>query len=159
MVGKMPNIIWPKGSFAETVKGGQSGWFYITEPRGANWVAAPEFRSGFPMRLTSLQERGLTWGPLDEQAGIQTCIKSTKDKNIKLVNMIQIMLIRRILPCQRRAVNLWEFIPTEHQTLQRLYDMTHKGTWKVLFKASEVPPPTSEDRGLHGARAPRSVSS
>ena len=71
-----------------------------------------------------------------------------KDKNIKLVNVIKVMLVRRILPCQRQAVNLWEFIPTEHQTLLKLYDMMHKGEWKVLFKASEVPPPTFEDRGL-----------
>ena len=70
-----------------------------------------------------------------------------KDKNIKLVNVIQVMLVRRILPCQRRAFHLWEFVPAEHQTLRKLYGMTHKGTWKVLFKASEIPPPTSEDRG------------
>ena len=38
MVGKMPNITWLDGSFAETVKGWQSGWFYITEPRDANWL-------------------------------------------------------------------------------------------------------------------------
>mgnify|MGYP000950010713 CR=1 FL=1 len=69
------------------------------------------------------------------------------------------MLVFRILPCQRRAFNLWEFVPAEHQTLRKLYDMTHKGAWKVLFKASEVPPPTSEDRGLHAARAPSQVSS
>ena len=43
MVGKMPNVTWLDGSFAETVKGWQSGWFYITEPRGANWAAALEF--------------------------------------------------------------------------------------------------------------------
>ena len=43
MVGRMPDITWLDGSFAETVKGWQSGWFYITEPRGANWAAAPEF--------------------------------------------------------------------------------------------------------------------
>ena len=36
MVGKMPNVTWLDGSFAETMKGWQSGWFYITEPRGAN---------------------------------------------------------------------------------------------------------------------------
>ena len=39
MVGKMPNVIWLEGSFMETIKGWQSGWFYITEPRGANWAA------------------------------------------------------------------------------------------------------------------------
>ena len=53
MVGKMPNVTWLDGSFAETVKGWHSGWFYITEPHGANWAAAPKFRYGTPMRLTS----------------------------------------------------------------------------------------------------------
>ena len=44
------------------------------------------------------------------------------------------MLVRRILPCQRRAFNLWEFVPVEHQMLQRLYGMKHKNTWKALFE-------------------------
>mgnify|MGYP005824795751 CR=1 FL=1 len=82
-----------------------------------------------------------------------------KDKNIKLVNVIQVMLIRRILPCQRRAFNLWEFIPAEYQTLQRLYGMKHKNAWKALFKATEVSPLITEDRGLHAARPPSQVSS
>ena len=43
MVGKMPNIIWLEGSFVETIKGWQSAWFYITEPRDTKWVAAPNF--------------------------------------------------------------------------------------------------------------------
>ena len=32
MVGKMANVLWLEGSFVETLKGWQSGWFYITEP-------------------------------------------------------------------------------------------------------------------------------
>ena len=48
MVGKMANVLWLEGSFVETIKGWQLGWFYITEPRDPNWEAAPEFRSGFP---------------------------------------------------------------------------------------------------------------
>ena len=43
MVGKMPNVTWLEGSYVETIKGWQSGWFYITEPRDTNWVAAPKF--------------------------------------------------------------------------------------------------------------------
>ena len=117
MVGKMPNVTWPGGSFAETVKGWQSGWFYITEPRDANWVAVLEFRSGTPMRLTSWEQKGLLWGESTELTGLINCIKGMKDKNIKLVNVIQVMLIPRIPPCQRRAFNLWEFVPAEHQTL------------------------------------------
>ena len=43
MVGKMPYVTWLDDSFAKTGKGWQSEWFYITEPRDANWAAAPEF--------------------------------------------------------------------------------------------------------------------
>ena len=110
------------------------------------------------MWLTSWQERGLTWGPSDELTGLQTCVQNIIDRKIKVVNVVQVMLVRRILPCQRRAFNLWEFVPAEHQTLRELYGMTHKDAWKALVKASKTPPPTSEDRGLHATRLPRPVS-
>ena len=140
MVGKMPNVTWPEGSFVETVKGWQSGWFYITEPRCTNWVATPEFRSDVPMRLTSSKEKGLSWGSSMELTGLQTCVKNMISKKIKLVNVVQVKLFRWILPCQRRAFNLWEFDPAKHQTLRELFDTTHKDVWKVLFKGAEVPP-------------------
>ena len=60
MVGKMPNITWLEGTFVDTIKGWQSGWFYITEPCDPKWAAAPEFRSGIPTQLTSWQEKGLS---------------------------------------------------------------------------------------------------
>ena len=53
MLGKIPNVVWLEGAFVETIKGWQSGWFYITEPRDPEWAAAPEFRSRIPTRLTS----------------------------------------------------------------------------------------------------------
>ena len=140
MVGKMPNVTWLEGSFVETIKGWQSGWFYITEPRDTNWVAAPKFRPGIPMRLTSWKEKGLSWGNSKELTGLQTCIQNMLDKKLKLVNIVQVMLIRRILPCQQRDSNLWEINPAQHQTLNRLFDMTHEDAWRVLFKSAEVPP-------------------
>ena len=79
-------------------------------------------------------------------------------KKLKLVNIVQVMLFRQILPCQRRAFNLWEFDPAEHQTLRRLFDTTHKDVWKVLFKGAEVPPPRTEDRGLSAKRPANPVS-
>ena len=111
------------------------------------------------MRLTSWEQKGLLWGESTELTGLINCIKGMKDKNIKIVNVIQVMLIRLILPCQRRAFNLWEFVPAEHQILQRLYGMMHKNVWKALFKATEVHPLVTEDRGLHAARHPTQVSS
>ena len=81
-----------------------------------------------------------------------------RDKKIKLVKMVQVMLIRRILPCQRRAFDMWEFDPAELQMLLELFGTTHKEIWKALFKTSEVPPPLSEDRGLSASRLASPVS-
>ena len=68
-------------------------------------------------------------------------------KNVKLVDVIQVMLVRRILLCQRRSRPLWEFNPKKDQTLARLFETTHKGAWKLLFKGNEKPPATDSDRG------------
>ena len=81
-----------------------------------------------------------------------------RDKKIKLVNVVQVMLIHRILPCQRRAFDMWEFDPAEHQMLLELFGTMHKEIWKVLFKTGEVPPPLSEDRGLSASRLANPVS-
>ena len=69
------------------------------------------------------------------------------DKNIKLVNVIQVMLVRRILPCQSRTCPLWEFDPEKHQTLERLFGTTHEDVWKLLFKGNETPPDIVSDCG------------
>ena len=103
----MPNVTWLEGAFVETIKGWQSGWFYITEPRDPEWAAAPEFRSSIPTRLTSSKEMGLLWGNSAEVTGLQTCVKDLIGKKVKLVTIVQVMLFHRILPCQRRAFNLW----------------------------------------------------
>ena len=84
----MPNAIWPKGTFVETVKEWQKLWFYITEPRGATWAAAAEFNSGAPMRLTSWIEKGPNWSSSDEMIALQMHVRSMVDKDIKLVNII-----------------------------------------------------------------------
>ena len=80
-------------------------------------------------------------------------------KKIKLVNMVQVMLFRRILPCQQRAFNLWEFDPAQHQTLRELFNMMHEDVWRVLFKGAEVPPSHTKDRGLSAKRPSNPVSS
>ena len=47
------------GTFNDSVKEWQQQWFYITEPRGTDWAATPEFRSGAPLQLTSWVKKGL----------------------------------------------------------------------------------------------------
>ena len=90
---------------------------------------------------------------------LQKCIRNMAGKKLKLVNIVQVMLIRRILPCQQRDFNLWEFDPAQHQTLRELFDTTHKDVWRVLFKGAEVPPSLTEDRGLSAKRPANPVSS
>ena len=79
-------------------------------------------------------------------------------KKLKLVNVVQVMLVHWILPCQQRAFNLWEFDPAQHQTLSRLFATKHEDARKVLFKSSEVPPPVTEDRGFCAKRQASEVS-
>ena len=146
MVSKLPNVSWPKGTFMEIVKGRQQQWFYVTEPRDTTWAAAPEFTSGAPMRLTSWLEKGLDWASSDELTVLQTRIKSMLDKNIKLVNVIQVMLFRRILPCQSRTFHLWEFDPAEHQTLQ-----------SFMFPSIRISGRCSLSPANHGRARPRTV--
>ena len=71
---------------------------------------------------------------------------------IELVDVIQDMLVRRILPCQRLTCYLWEFDSAKLQTLLRLFGMTHEDIWKVPFKGSETLPPLTKDRGLNFKR-------
>ena len=78
------------------------------------------------MRLTSWQEKGLAWGSSDELTALQTRVQSMINKKVKLVNVIQVMLVRGILPCQRRTCYLWEFDPAKHQTLLELFNTTRK---------------------------------
>ena len=68
------------------------------------------------------------------------------------------MLVRRILPCQYRTCNLWEFDPAKHQTLRELFGSSHKDIWKVLFKSSKSWPDSAEDRGYQLSRPASSVS-
>ena len=152
MVGRMSHVTWLEGTFVETIKGWQSGWFYITEPRDPEWAAAPEFRSGIPTWLTSWKESGRIWGDSEELTGLQACVQKLVDKKLKLVNVVQIMLIRQILPCQRRGFNMWEFDLAQHQTLNVLFDTTYEEVWTVLFKGADAPASATEDRGFRSQR-------
>ena len=92
---------------------------------------------------------GRIWGDSEELTGLQVCIQKLVDKKLKLVNVLQVMLIRRILPCQRRGFNMWEFDPAQHQTLSGLFDTTYEEAWRVLFKGAEAPASATEDRGFN----------
>ena len=103
-------------------------------------------------------KKGLDWSSSYELSVLQTRVKDMGDKNIELVNVVQVMLVRRILPSQHRTCNLWEFDPARHQTLRELFGSSHKDIWKVLFKSSKSLPYSAEDRGYQLSRPASSVS-
>ena len=90
--------------------------------------------------------------------GLKTCIQSLVNKSIRLVNVVQVMLVRRILPCEQRDFTLWEFDPARHRTLNRLFDTMYEDVWKVLTKGAEAPTSAFEDRGYRSQRHASEVS-
>ena len=110
-VSKLADIAWPKGSFTETSDIWQREWFYIMEPRGTKWAASPAFRSGPLPQLASWINKGLDWGSLNEVQILQSRIQDLIKKDIGLIKIIQVMLLCRVLPCQRRPLHMWEFNP------------------------------------------------
>ena len=100
----------------------------------------PRVQIWYPHAAHSWKEKGLLWGSSEELTGLQACIQKLV-KKLGLVNVVQVMLVRRILPCQERAFNLWEFYPEQHQALSGLFDTTYEGAWRVLFKGTEASHP------------------
>ena len=99
------------------------------------------------MQLTSWVEKSPNWCSPDELTALQMRIPSMVDKDVKLVDVIQVLLVRRILLCQSRSRPLWKFNLKKHHTLKRLFETTHEGAWKFLFEGNEKPPATDSDHG------------
>ena len=64
----------------------------------------------------------------------QKCVDNVIETGAKLVDVVQIMLHRQLLPCQERAKPMWEYDPKDLATMQHLFGTTHKKVWSLLFK-------------------------
>ena len=71
----------------------------------------------------------------------------------------QVMLIRRVLPCKRRPLRLWEFNPEGPRVLQHFLGMTPVEMYKLFFGPQVVCPDSTEDAGLSCNRPDTQVSS
>ena len=89
---------------------------------------------------------------------LQKRVKNIIERNTDLTDVVQVMLFRRTLPCQRRPLHMWEFNLEGPQTMQRFFGMTHEEIWKLLFKAQKPWTETTDDIGLDCAHPATPVS-
>ena len=90
---------------------------------------------------------------------LQSRIRELLERGISLVKIIQVMLVRRILPCKRRPLRMWEFNPEGPRTIQHFFGMTLKGMYKLFFGPQVRCPDTTEDAGLSCHHPDTQVSS
>ena len=76
-----------------------------------------------------------------------------------MVVVMQVMLIRRLPPCKRRPLRLWEFNPEGPRILQHFMGMTPLEMYKLFFGSQEARPELTEDACLSCNRPDTQVSS
>ena len=72
---------------------------------------------------------------------------------------MQVMLIRRMLPCQRRPLRMWEFNPEGPRTVKHFFGLKLEEMCKLFFGWKVACPDTTEDAGLSCNRLDTQVSS
>ena len=89
---------------------------------------------------------------------LQGRIRDLLEREITLVVVAQVMLIRRILPCKRRPLCLWEFNPEGPRALQHFMGATPVEMYKLFFGSKEMCLDLTEDAGLSCNRPDTEVS-
>ena len=158
VISKNADAPWPEGSFQEELGLWQREWFYITAPRSAKWAAPPAFRSGPPSRLASWVNKGLDWGLSKDVPLLQGRIRDLLERDLNLVKVTQVMLIRRTLPGKRRSLRLWEFNPEGPRALQHFMGATPMEMCKMFFGSQAMCPDLTEGAGLSCNRPDTQVS-
>ena len=112
-----------------------------------------------PFVTTSvLDQRRTKLGPAGDVPVLQSCIRELLKRGINLVSIMQVMLIRRMLPCQRRPPRMWEFNPEGLRTVKHFFSLKLEGMCKLFFGPKVECPDTTEDAGLSCNRLDTQVS-
>ena len=101
-------------------------------------------------RLGAVQGRSSAAGPYS---------RPPREREINLVVVAQVMLIRLLLPCKRRPLLLWEFNPEGPRALQNFMGVMPVEMYKLFFGSQEMCPDLTEDAGLSCNRPDTQVSS
>ena len=72
---------------------------------------------------------------------------------------MQVMLIRRMLPCPCRPFQMWEFNPEGPRTVKHFFSLKLEEMCKLFFGQKIMCPDTTEDAGLSCNRLDTQVSS
>ena len=121
-------------------------------------AASPAFHSSPPPQLASWINKGLDWGPVNDVLTLQSRIRDLLKRDVSLVKVMQVMLVRRVLPCQCRSLRMWEFNPEGPRTIQQFFGMTLEGMYGLFFRSRIKCPDTTEDAGLNCNRPDTQVS-
>ena len=108
--------------------------------------------------MASWVNKGLDWGPVNDVPTLQSRIRDLLKRDVSLVKVMQVMLVRLVLPCQRRSLRMWEFNPEGPQTIQQFFGMTLEGMYGLFFGSRIKCPDTAEDAGLNCNRPDTHVS-
>ena len=89
---------------------------------------------------------------------LQGRIRDLLERDLNLVKVTQVMLIRRTLPGKRRSLRLWEFNPEGPRALQHFMGATPVEMYKMFFGSQAMCPDLTEDAGLSCNRPDTQVS-
>ena len=89
---------------------------------------------------------------------LQSRIQDLFERDFSLVTVVQVMLLRRVQPCKRPSLRMWEFNPEGPRAIQSFLGLTHEEMYKSFFRPQIECPDTTEDVGLSSNRAAEQVS-
>ena len=89
---------------------------------------------------------------------LQGRIRDLLERDLNLVKVTQVMLIRRTPPGKRRSLHLWELTPVGPRALQQIMGATTVEMYKLFFGSQAMCPDLTEDAGLSCNRPDTQVS-
>ena len=101
---------------------------------------------------------GQSFGPAGDVPELQNRIRELIERDINLVSIMQVMLIRRMLLCKRPPPRMWEFNPEGPRTIKHFFGLKLEGMCKLFFGPQAKCSDTTEDAGLSCHRLDAQVS-
>ena len=105
-----------------------------------------------------MDQQGLSLGLAKDVPMLQSRIRDLFEGDFSLVMVMQVMLVRRVQPCKRRPLRLWEFNLEGPRAIQNFLGLTHEEMYKSFFGPQTECPDTTEDVGLSSNRTADQVS-